>query len=153
MRTDGLPNSLFIQMILLDDSLLKDMLEQQQLGMNCYVHRQTGQLITVPDPDQFSELETQDWQADIDQLETFPEQYWPVPRLSSRDQFRFMEAFVDQLPVGPFQSKLLVILSHPKPFRHFKDAMDRSGLYRLAWFAFREEQTLVWLKQQLSQVE
>ena len=153
MRTDGLPNSLFIQMILFDDSLLKDMLEQQQLGMSCYVHRQTGQLITVPDPDQFSELETQDWQADIHQLETFPEQYWPVPCLSSRDQFRFMEAFVDQLPEGPFRSKLMVILSRSKPFRHFKDAMDRSGAYRLAWFAFRDEQTLVWLKLQLSLVE
>ncbi|WP_177236759.1 UPF0158 family protein [Spirosoma endophyticum] len=140
-------------MILLDDSRLNDILEQQQLGMNCYVHRQTGQLITVPDPDQFSELETQDWQADIHQLETSPEQYWPVPRLSSRDQFRFMEAFVDQLPEGAFQSKLLAILSRPKPFRHFKDAIDRSGSYRLAWFAFRDEQTLLWLKGQLALVE
>ncbi|SFF34450.1 UPF0158 family protein [Spirosoma endophyticum] len=140
-------------MIHLDDSLLNDILEQQQLGMSCYVHRQTGQLITVPDPDQFSELETQDWQADMHQVEMFPEQYWPVPNLSSRDQFRFMEAFVHQLPEGLFQRKLLVILSRPKPFRHFKDAIDRSGSYRLAWFAFRNEQTLLWLKRQLSLVE
>ncbi len=140
-------------MIPLDDSQLKDIFEQQQLGMCCYVHRQTGQLITVPDADQFSELETQDWQADIHQLETFPEQYWPVPRLSSGDQFRFMEEFVHQLPEEAFQRKLLFILSGPKPFRHFKDAIDRSGPYRQAWFTFRDEQTLAWLKRQLTLVE
>jgi len=129
------------------------MLDQQQLGMSCYVHRQTGQVITIPDPDQFSELDTQEWQSDIDQLEMFREHYWQVPSLSSRDQFQFMEAFVHQLPQGPFQRKLLVILSRSKPFRHFKDAMDRSGTYRLAWFAFRDEQTLAWLKGQLSLAE
>jgi hypothetical protein len=64
-----------------------------------------------------------------------------------------MEEFVYQLPKGPFQSKLLFILSRSKPFRHFKEAMDRSGSYRLAWFAFRDEQTLAWLKRQLALVD
>jgi hypothetical protein len=87
------------------------------------------------------------------QVEAYAEQYWQVPSLSSRDTFRFMEQFVLQQTKEPFRSKLLVILSRPKPFRHFKDAIDRSGSYRQAWFAFRDEQTLTWLKQQLTLVD
>ncbi|MFD2934716.1 UPF0158 family protein [Spirosoma flavum] len=140
-------------MIPLNDSQLKDILDQQQIGMSCYVHRQTGQLITFPNLDQFSELETREWQADMLQVEAFAEQYWQVPSLSSGDTFRFMEQFVLQQTEEPFRSKLLVILSRPKPFRHYKDVIDRSGPYRQAWFAFRDEQTLAWLKRQLSLVD
>jgi hypothetical protein len=152
IQTGGLPNGHFNQMISLDDSQLTDMLEQQQPGMSCYVHRQTGQLITFPDPDQFSELETQEWPAAMNQVETFTEPYWQLPSLSSGDTFRFMEQFAGEQTEEPFRSKLLVILSRTKPFRQFKDAIDRSGAYREALFAIQDEQSLAWLKWQLSLV-
>lgn len=153
IRTGSLHNGPCNQMIPLDESQLKDILDQQQIGMSCFVHRQTGQLITIPNLDQFSELETQDWQVDIHQVETFSEQYWQVPSPSSKDTFRFMEQFAVEQTEEPFRSKLLVILSRPNPFRHFKDAINRPGPYRQAWFAFRDEQILAWLKQQVILVD
>ncbi|MFD2935317.1 hypothetical protein [Spirosoma flavum] len=50
----------------------------------------------------------------------------------------------------PLQSRLLAILGQSKPFRQFKEAIDRAGPHRLAWFAFGDKQKIEWLKYELT---
>ncbi|QHV94566.1 UPF0158 family protein [Spirosoma endbachense] len=137
-------------MIQMDDSQVKEIVEQQQIGMLCYVHRQTGQLITFPNPEQFSDLESEEWQDQIDQVQSFPDHYWKVAIMTSREEFALMEQFARYEAAEPLQSRLLTILGQSKPFRHFKEAVDRSGSQRLVWFSFRDKQKISWLKQQLT---
>ena len=120
-------------MIQLEPTRLKEIVEQQLMSMTCYVHRRTGQLITFPDPDRFAEVDHQEWAAEIDAVETHPEVYWKVTRMTSQDEFQLMEAFAIRETAEPLRSRLQTILSQAKPFRQFKEAIDRSGVYRQTW--------------------
>ncbi len=69
--------------------------------------------------------------------------------MTSRESFQLMEAFINTLPSEPFRNRLQHALDQPKPFQHFKEAVDNSG-YRQQWFTFREARMVEWLRQQLS---
>lgn len=59
-----------------------------------------------------------------------------------------MERFVKVLPANRLRTRLVAILNQPKPFRHFKQAVDESD-YREDWFAFRDQEMIHWLRQKL----
>ena len=139
-------------MIQLEQTQLKAIVEQQLMGMVCYVHQRTGQLISFPDPDRFAEFDDQEWVAEIERIKTNPEAYWKVVRMSNQEEFQLMETFANCETAEPLRSQLLTILSQAKPFRYYKEAIDRSGVYRQAWHSFREQGWLNWLERQLPDV-
>ena len=136
-------------MIPLEQTQLKDIVEQQLMGMVCYVHQRTGQLVTFPDPDRFAEFDDQEWAAEIEAVKTDPEAYWKVVRMSNQEEFQLLETFANCETAEPLSSQLRTILSQAKPFRQFKEAVDRSSIYRQAWYRFREQGWLNWLAHQL----
>ena len=57
-----------------------------------------------------------------------------------------MADFTNSLPetLG-LRNQLIFALSNRKPFRQFKFLIDRSGVYREQWFAFKSEQLRQWV--------
>ncbi|MVM42191.1 hypothetical protein GO730_38410 [Spirosoma sp. HMF3257] len=132
----------------LSDEQLKKVVEELETGMNCYLHRQIGEVIAFPDPDQFPD--TDDWQQEMDEIETRPDDYLEITSMSSRESFQIMERFISEVDSPAFRNRLLYALDQPKPFRRFKQLIDESSEYRQGWFAFRESQTIEWLREQLA---
>ncbi|MVM34003.1 hypothetical protein GO755_28475 [Spirosoma sp. HMF4905] len=132
----------------LSDEQLKKVVEELETGMKCYLHRQTGELIAFPDPDQFPD--TDDWQQEMDEIEAHPDDYLEITSMSSRESFQIMERFISEVDSPLFRNRLLYALDQPKPFRRFKQLIDESGEYRQGWFAFRQSQTIEWLREQLA---
>jgi hypothetical protein len=63
-----------------------------------------------------------------------------------------MEDFTNSLPetVG-LKNQLKFALGNKKPFRQFKFLIDRSGVYREQWFAFKDEQLRQWVIDQITE--
>lgn len=131
----------------LRDDQLKKIVDELETGMKCYLHRQTGEIIAFPDPDQFPDTDA--WQQEIDQVETDADDYLEITPISGRESFRVMERFVDTIDSQAFRNRLLYALDQPKPFRRFKQLVDESE-YRQYWFSFRESETIKWLREQLT---
>ena len=129
------------------DEQLKKVADELETGVKCYLHRQTGELLAFPDPDQFPDTDA--WQQEIDQLEADPDDYRQITSMSSRESFRVMEQFIATIDSPAFRNRLLYALDQTKPFRRFKQLIDESE-YRQQWFSFRQSQTVEWLQKQLA---
>ena len=68
--------------------------------------------------------------------------------MDGSQSFRVMVDFVDQLDSHEFKTKLVDVLNRPKPFRHFKHAIDNSD-YRQEWFDHKDKMYVNWIKEQL----
>ncbi|GAA4419143.1 hypothetical protein GCM10023187_53190 [Nibrella viscosa] len=122
--------------MLLTDEQLREIAGELQSGMRCYLHRQSGELVALPDADQFPDADTEPWQEEQAKLARTPQEYIPVRPLNSHDTFRMMEQFVqEEVSTDALRSRLLRALDQPKPFRHFKAEIDTAGEYRQRWFA------------------
>ena len=132
----------------LSDDQLKKIVDELSTGLRCYLHRQSGEVISFPDVDQYPDVDA--WQEAIDQVETTPNDYLEITPMSSRESFQLMERFIDVVDSEAFRNRLVYALNQPKPFRRFKQLVDESGEYRQRWFLFRERQTIDWLREQLA---
>ena len=119
---------------------LKTIADDLQMGMVCYLHRQTGAVISFPDSRQFPD--TTDWQTEVDLVATDPDSYVAITPMSSRESFQIMEQFADQLSDEAFRNRLLHALGQPKPFQRFKSLVDESDPYRQQWYDFRDAKTI-----------
>ena len=56
----------------------------------------------------------------------------------SRDSFKVMERFVEEVPDAGLREKLMDALNRRRPFSNFKHLIDNSD-YRQEWFDFRQK--------------
>ena len=75
---------------------------------------------------------------DIDEFLS-QDRYQTIMPLPSSDSYHIMEDFVESLPDGREKDRLYDAITGSKPFRKFKDAVDRLGDTRDEWFKFRDE--------------
>ena len=127
---------------------LTDIAGELDTGMACFLHRQTGELISFPDPDKFADIGPDDWQAERALVDTHPDEYIRIQPMSSRESFGLMEKFAEQLSDESFRDKLRNTLSQSKPFQRFRMLIHESD-YRQDWFIFRDAKTVEWLWNQL----
>ncbi len=68
-----------------------------------------------------------------------------IEPMESRESFKVMEYFADDMEDIDFRNKLIHALTNRKPFANFKYLVDNSE-YRQDWFDFRDKQweTYVW---------
>ncbi|MEZ5033343.1 MAG: UPF0158 family protein [Saprospiraceae bacterium] len=116
---------------------IKEISSELDLGLLCFYHIPTGRVISYPDPDD-PDVDPEPWQEDMDFVAVEREQVVQFERMTSSEEFRIMEAFVQTVPNIHVQSRLLQALENRKPFRHFKQLIDASA-YRQDWFSFRDQ--------------
>lgn len=59
--------------------------------------------------------------------------------IESRESFRWMERFAEEQPDHHVRERLLDVLDRPRPFRRFRDALQRFPQVRDAWYHHEDE--------------
>lgn len=132
---------------------IKEIADQLDMGFNAFYQKDTGELIFVPDLDQFYGMELEGWKEDFDKLKKGKKKFIEIGRMSSNDSFRVMQDFAEQVDDDSIRSMLLEALGRRKPFSNFKDASDSSGDYRELWFAFKDKRNIEWVENELKYSE
>lgn len=107
---------------------LEDAFENNAHEVHSYLHLETGEVIRVvdgvADPTMHSRIMS-------DPL------YLRVDPVSSREQYRWMEHFIEELEEGALKEQLMAAIDGKGAFRRFKDVLVHHQEPRERWFAFR----------------
>jgi hypothetical protein len=116
---------------------LEDAFENNAPEVHSYLHLGTGEVLRVvdgiADPQMHSRIA-----ADAS--------YVRVEPVSSREQYRWMERFIQMLDPGDLRDELVLAIDGRGAFRRFKDVLMVNATERERWFAFRSERLRVFME-------
>jgi hypothetical protein len=95
---------------------IKDIAENLDIGMKCFVHLETKEIKFIPDFDKHPCMDSEVRSADNKEIENNLGAYLEIDGMDSRDSFRVMEDFVDTVENENLKEKLVDSLHRPKPF-------------------------------------
>lgn len=128
-------------MIELDDTKIKTIADELDSGFTCYVHKDTGNLISIPNESNHDEMDLDAWKDDIRKIKSARKSYYIIEPLDSSENFEIMKSFAEIEVKSPaIQERLVNALSHKHPFRQFKYEIDNSGEWRKKWFNFKTKE-------------
>ncbi len=137
-------------MIKLSESQIKDIAEELEIGMKCFIHKETGEMISYPDELKGFMIDEELWEEQIGRVEKDGDSYIEIEGMDSQSSFRLMEDFIDTVEDKNLSARLDYALSRPKPFQNFKYEIDYSGEYRQKWFDYKSQRTIEWVREQLN---
>jgi hypothetical protein len=130
-----------IREVPVDWEALEDAFENNAPEVHSYLHLGTGEVLRVvdgiADPEMHARIA-----ADTNYLRIDP--------VSSREQYRWMERFIQMLEDGELRDKLTSAIDGKGAFRRFKDVLMTHAAERERWFAFRSERLRVFMEAWLS---
>jgi hypothetical protein len=133
--------------------ILNDIADSMEAGFKCFIHRETFEVVTYLNPDQYPEMDPKDWKDEIDKVRKNKKKFIEIENMTSSDSFRVMEEFTDSLDNNTTKVSLLTALQGRKPFANFKHQVETSGDFRNLWFEFRREKNIEWVANQLADTE
>ena len=120
---------------------LEDAFENNAPEVHSYLQLSTGEVIRVvdgiADPAMHSRIA-----GDTEYLRVDP--------VSSREQYRWMERFIETVEAGEFRTKLMQAIDGKGAFRRFKDVLMNFPVERERWFTFRSERLRTCMESWLS---
>lgn len=135
---------------LMSDEKIIEIAGELDLGLKCFVHIKNGTLISYPDKLNYADFDPEEWADVMTKVEDDPDNYVEIQKMDTHESFSTMESFVDTIDDVRLRSKLIQVLSKPKPFKSFKFEIDNSGPYREQWFAFKNRRLFEWVKEQVT---
>lgn len=136
----------------MNDDILFDIIDLLDDGEIVYLHRQTHEILSYPDPQRWSESEY------IDVIEKVkaravaePDMFVVIDPPEPRDSYHIMEDFIFTVEDEPLRNRLLEALNSKKPFRYFRATVEDSPL-REDWFDFKDARMKAWLLEMLARV-
>lgn len=140
-------------MTALTSEQIKEIAETIDCGFVCHWNIKSNRLIFIPSNDEFEYDDSGAWDEDIKELELNSSEYREIEQLDSRESFRLMEDFTDELPDNTrIKVTLIEALNKRKPFREFKYAIDNSGEYRQLWFHFKNQKMIEYVKDSIDYI-
>jgi len=138
-------------MISLTKDQIKEIAEQLDCGMRCYINKETGAIQTTPD---FDNWYTDDelWTDILNELEENWDKYVEIERMESHDSFDLMADFAASVDSRELRDSLINALNKKHPFRNFKWVADNSGKYRQKWFDFKNQRLIEWVEKKLDEI-
>jgi len=136
----------------LSDEQVNDIAQSLDCGFNCYIHRETHEVITIPSESRIY-AEMDEWKDDIRKVEKVPGQYLLIEPLMSNQSFRMMAAFAENVDDDKVRRALVGALNDRKPFANFKFQIDNSGPYRQKWFDFKNQWLMDYVREELEIVD
>ncbi len=141
-------------MLPLPPEKIKEIADMVDSGFRCMVHKQTGELLYIPDECKLPDIDFDAFNEEIEKFESSPFDYTVIMPMESRESFKIMEDFAEELyDSNPLKRKLFDALSRKRPFANFKWVIDNSGDYREKWFKFKDERMIQWVREQLESCE
>jgi hypothetical protein len=120
-----------------DWEALEDAFENNAPEVHSYLHLITGDVLRVvdgvADPQMHSRIA-------VDNT------YLRVEPVSSREQYRWMERFIQMIDPGELRDALGVAIDGKGAFRRFKDVLMAHAAERERWFVFRSERLRVFME-------
>jgi hypothetical protein len=138
-------------MISLTKDQIKEIAEQLDCGMRCYINKETGEIKTTPDFDN-SYTDDELWTDVLIELEENWGKYVEIERMESRDSFDLMADFAESVESRELRDSLINALNKKHPFRNFKWVVDNSGPYRQKWFDFKNQSLIGWVEKKLGEI-
>lgn len=121
----------------IDWEALEDAFENNAPEVHSYLHINTGEVLRVvdgvADPDMHSRIAGNT-------------AYLRVEPVSSREQYRWMERFIQMVEHPELKQKLASAIDGKGAFRRFKDVLMTYSTDRERWFAFRSERLRVFME-------
>ncbi len=135
-------------MINLSSDQIKEIADQFDCGMKCYINKETGIIKFTPDFDS-GYVDEELWEDDINELEENWDKYVAIDKMESHESFEMMADFAESVDNMALRNSLINALNRKHPFRNFKWVVDNSGPYRQKWFDFKNQKLIEWVKGQL----
>ncbi len=141
MSEKSSPAGTVVREVPVDWEALEDAFENNAPEVHSYLQLGTGEVLRVvdgiADPEMHSRIA-----ADSN--------YMRIDPVSSREQYRWMERFIQMLEESDLRDKLAAAIDGKGAFRRFKDVLMAHGPERERWFAFRSERLRVFMEAWLS---
>ena len=121
------------------DKIITEIAELLDVGDRVFMHRQTFELLSFPDPERNEEVWETDYLMDevLDEVEAHPDDFIEFRPPEKRADYQMMSDFSHELPDQRQANALLDALSSKKPFRHFRDVLKHHDIEE-EWYEFRE---------------
>lgn len=126
---------------------INEIAQELEAGMRVYMNRETLEFKSVLDWDEL--MDPEQWEETAETIEN----EWPaaivLEKMDSREAFRVMEDFINEIEDSKVQEDLIKILNRKSPFANFKAEVETS-IYRDLWFSFRTIKYEDYVRDQLS---
>ena len=132
----------------LSNEAIKEIAENLDCGMICYVNKKTKEIKSIIDSNDFYD-DNDLWQEELDEIENNWESYVKIDKMSSREAFQIMEDFTNQVSNQEIRNRLIYALNRNKPFKNFKYEVDYNEEVRQQWFKFKAYKYEEWVKDYL----
>jgi len=141
-------------MILITIDKLKEIAGQIDMGLTCFIHKQSGEVVSFAGEDELDLALDEDnpWAEEIEKVEKDADNYVQIEKMDTHESFSLMEDFIGIVNSLGLKGKLYNALSGKKPFRHFKAIIDDSE-YRQDWFDFKDQKMLDHVKEQIDAID
>lgn len=128
--------------VAVDWAELEGALENNSPELHSFLNKQSGDVIRIFNGTENVERRLQEVEADP--------AYVYIEPISSREQYRWMEEYIEELEDCPLKDKLNIAVDGKGAFRRFKDVLVQDADKREIWFAKRSEKLQAhiaeWLK-------
>ncbi|MBN2340335.1 MAG: hypothetical protein JXX29_00135 [Deltaproteobacteria bacterium] len=129
-------------LVAVDWTELEGALENNSPELHSFLNKKSGDVIRIFNGTENAERRLQEVEADP--------AYVYIEPISSREQYRWMEEYIEELEDCPLKDKLNIAVDGKGAFRRFKDVLVQDADKREIWFAKRSEKLQAhiaeWLK-------
>lgn len=136
--------------VILSADIIKDIAEDLEMGMKCWYHIPTGEVLSAPDSLRHDYIDDEIWADTFKDIDEKIEECIAFEGLATHEEFSIMESFAENQVSDPeVRSRLAYALSQRKPFMHFKSAIHYDSDYLDAWYAYKLQCYIDHVRQQL----
>src|SRR5450759_2185722 len=136
-------------MIRITKEQIKEIADQLDCRMKCYINKETGIIKSVPDFDSMQTSSTEPWDDVLNELDENWGNYLEIEQMESHESFEIMVEFAEDVDSKELHDALINALNRKHPFQNFKWVIDNSGPYRQKWFDFKTQSLKDWVIVQL----
>jgi hypothetical protein len=136
--------------ITLTDKMIKEIADLLDSGMLCFYHIPTGELEYYPNElNGHGGFDEEPWQEAMDKIEENYQEYIHFEGPESHESFKIMEAFVDTIQPASIRQRFEDAISFKGPFQNFKRLLTNYPQLREEWFAYKEQEYIEYVEDQL----
>ncbi len=141
------------QMLKLTQDQIKEIAEELDCGMRCYINKETGEIKSVLNFESWNTDDREPWNDVLNEIEENWDKYLEIDGMESHESFKVMADFAENVNSKELRNALIDALNRKHPFQNFNWVMDNSGTYRKEWFDFKNQKLIEWVRNQIEIID
>ena len=139
-------------MINLTKDQIREIAEELDCGMRCYINKETGEIKTILNFESWQTDNREPWKDVLNELDENWDKYVEIERMESHESFELMADFAENVDSKELRDSLINALNKKHPFQNFKWVVDNSGPYRQKWFDFKNQRLIEWVEKKIKEI-